>query len=83
MLRETEDTGTAQDLSRRTPMPLDKHRNCTTNMCTCANGTAATGIDCEVHGDPVCVSCDAETKWLQVPPEARRKLERGVSIEFS
>ena len=32
---------------------------CTADVCFCDGGFAATGADCETHGDEKCVSCDS------------------------
>ena len=36
------------------------NRVCTPNVCSCANGVAATGADCTTHGDHICSSCFSE-----------------------
>lgn len=63
--------GCPTGMHAETPLPTDKHRTCTTNVCDCPHGQAATGVDCEEHGDPVCVSCDSNYTLVT---EAKRRV---------
>jgi len=40
-----------------TPCTTDSNRVCTQNVCSCANGVAATGKACTTHGANICSSC--------------------------
>jgi surface protein len=43
--------------TERTPCSSSSNRVCTQNNCSCANGTAATGINCITHNANICSSC--------------------------
>ena len=36
---------------------------CQTKSCTCENGAAAQGVNCDTHGSPQCTSCNAGYGW--------------------
>jgi len=53
----TECTVCGKGTSTTTNCSSTSNRICTQNQCLCANGTAATGINCTTHDANICLSC--------------------------
>ena len=50
---------------RYIPGSTTEDAECLPNICTCNNGTAATGGDCTTHEQNICTQCDIGFKLLE------------------
>lgn len=54
---------------------------CQANQCVCRHGTAAVGVSCETHGEPVCISCDADYALVHTEGMRRVVCEHKAIVE--